>query len=389
MELVDLRPEHLDDLARVRARSFGHMTGDADAWRRETLAEAEVGRYLCVLVDGEAVAAARIWDFRQWWHGRPLSMAGVASVVVAPEVRGRGVARFLMKGVLSRARELGHPVTALYPATATLYRGLGYEYAGGRHRYTFDTAVLRALPGADVVVRRGGPADAAEVMSHVARVRADRRESGPIAWDEPHVREWLGEPNSFLYLAEDGFVVYGWDRSDRFTLLVEELVAASPQTARALCAVVGSGASISKRVHVRAAPHDPVHFVIPEEAASDVHVERWMLRLLDAPAAVAARGWPSSVDLDIVLRLEDTEVPDNDGLWRLKVSGGSGSLLPSPSADERDVLSLGARAAAALYAGTPLGTLRGSGLAWGGDPGLDGAVDAAFATPPAYLLDYF
>lgn len=389
MELRDLAPEHLDDLVRVRARSFGHSTGDPDAWRRSTLEEAEAGRYLCVVVDGEAVAAARIWDFRQWWHGRAVSMAGVASVVVAPEARGRGVARFLMQGVLARSRELGHPVTALYPATATLYRRLGYEYAGARHRYTFDTGVLRALPDTDVDVRRGGPDDAALLLELVAGVRSSRAESGPIAWDERHVREWLEEPNSFLYLAEDGFVVYGWDRSDGSTLLVEELVAASPETARALCAVVGSGASIAKRVHVRAAPHDPVHFVVPEESAHEVHVERWMLRLLDTPAAVAARGWPSSVELDTVLRLEDAELPDNGGLFRLVISGGRGSLTPETGGDDADVLTLGARAAAALYAGTPLGALRGAGLVRGGDPELDGAVDAAFATPSAYLLDYF
>jgi GNAT superfamily N-acetyltransferase len=35
-------------------------------------------------------------DMRQWWYGRPVPMAGVAGVKVAPEYRGQGVGRALM-----------------------------------------------------------------------------------------------------------------------------------------------------------------------------------------------------------------------------------------------------------------------------------------------------
>ncbi len=43
---------------------------------------------------------------------------------------------------------------------------------------------------------------------------------------------------------------------------------------------------------------------------------------------------------------------------------------------------------AALYAGTPLATLRLAGLASGGTQETDAALDAAFAATP-YLLDEF
>lgn len=51
-------------------------------------------------------------------------------------------------------------------------------------------------------------------------------------------------------------------------------------------------------------------------------------------------------------------------------------------------VSLGARGFAALYAGTPVQTLRTAGLADGGDPVTDDALDCAFAGTP-FLLDYF
>src|SRR5262245_16037483 len=54
---------------------------------------------------------------RQWWHGRPVPMAGVAGVMVAPEYRGRGVGRRLMTALLDEIVARGYPLSALFPAT--------------------------------------------------------------------------------------------------------------------------------------------------------------------------------------------------------------------------------------------------------------------------------
>ena len=51
-------------------------------------------------------------------------------------------------------------------------------------------------------------------------------------------------------------------------------------------------------------------------------------------------------------------------------------------------LALGAGGLAALYAGTPVATLRRAGLADGGSPDADAALDGAFAATP-FMLDGF
>ncbi len=51
-----------------------------------------------------------------------MPMAGVAGVVVSPEHRGRGVGTALMQGTITRGRELGYPLSVLYPATIPVYR---------------------------------------------------------------------------------------------------------------------------------------------------------------------------------------------------------------------------------------------------------------------------
>jgi predicted acetyltransferase len=385
LRLVDVRSEHLEDVERVRSRSFGLLE---PARREEWMAGAQTfiddGRLLGVMDGDELIASARYWDLQQWWGGRKVPMAGVAGVVVAPEYRGRGVGSMMMRGVLARAVEQGYPLSALYPATTVIYRHLGYEFGGGRYRYTFPAADLRSLGGKEVSVRRAGPADAKRFLELVGQLHTAARISGPLEWSEQKVADWLGEENSFCYLADDGFVVYGWQNGK---LRVEELVAGSDATARALWAIVGSGSSISTEVDAYISPDDPAHLLVDKEADKHAVIEHWMLRVLDAPAAISARGFAPGASLEVDLDLDDAELSANSGRWHLSVSGGSGSLTPSTASG--DALRLGSRGLTALYAGTPLPSVRRAGLAWGGSTADDGAIDTAFGGATPYMLDYF
>ncbi|MEV6415904.1 GNAT family N-acetyltransferase [Kribbella sp. NPDC051718] len=385
MRLVDVQTEHLDDVLRVRSRSFGLLeAGRREEWKADAQAWIADRRIVGVVDGDEVVAAARYWPFEQWWSGRKVPMAGVAGVVVAPEYRGRGVGSMVMRGILARAVEHGYPLSGLYPATTVIYRHLGYEFGGGRYRYTFPAADLRSLGGKEVSVRRAGPDDAGRLLELAGQLHSTGRSNGPVVWPETKVAEWLGEENSFCYLAEDGFVVYGWQSGK---LRVEELIAGSEATARALWAVVGSGSSISTDVDAYLSPEDPAHLLVPTEADKHALIERWMLRVLDAPAAISARGFALGASLEVDLDLDDSELSANTGRWHLSVSGGSGSLTRVESAG--DALRLGSRGLTALYAGTPLAAVRKAGLAWGGAAADDGAIDTAFSGSTSYMLDYF
>ena len=68
------------------------------------------------------------------------------------------------------------------------------------------------------------------------------------------------------------------------------------------------------------------------------------------------------------------------------MTGGRGHLVHSPEATHP--LTVGARGLAALYAGTPMATLRLAGLAAGGNAVADSELDGAFAGP-AFMLDSF
>jgi predicted acetyltransferase len=358
--------------------------------------------------DGARLAgSARYHPMRQWWQGKSLPMAGVAGVKVAPEYRGRGVGRELMTELIAEMARQGYPVSALYPATAPLYRSLGWEIAGGRYETTVPMGALAGLIGPDQAVavqaaagpagertkepaglRRASAADAAVVAETLGTVYGALRECGPATHDPGVIAAWLDNHDLFAYLADDGFLGYHWsDGHDG--IRVELLAAATASTARAFWRLLASHASMADEVRAYLAPDDPITWLTREPAASVRQVWSWMLRLIDVRSAIEARGFPSAVEVSAQLELADDVLPGNAGRWRLDVSDGVGKIARDGPARREQGLHLGARGLAALYAGVPLSTLRRAGLALGGDQSTDAALDSAFGGRQAFMLHAF
>ena len=187
------------------------------------------------------------------------------------------------------------------------------------------------------------------------------------------------------YLADDGVIWYGWDKGD---LTVHYAYAASEDTARTLWSLVGSTSSIAARTNAHLSPQDPLHWLIREKLEERSTTTEWMFRVLDVGEALERRGYPPVVSAETVLRVDDPALPGNSGTWGLRVSEGAGTATRLED-DGGRVPVLGPRGLACLYAGQPTSALRRAGLLVGGDPAEDHVLDAAFAGPAAYLLDFF
>jgi predicted acetyltransferase len=388
--------DDLDAQLDLSERAFGRLSpAERDQWRERVAEVIDDGRALGAFLDGRLVGGAAFHDMRQWWHGRAMPMAGVASVRVASEDRGRGVGRLLMTALLEQVAARGYPVSVLYPATMPLYRSLGWELAGAKHTAVIPARSLRPLPPPDVsaetdghapVLRRAGSGDADAVISVIGRVHEAARDSGPLTWDAATVRRWLADRDLYAYMCDDGFLAYRWDEANR-DLMVDRVAGVSGPTVRALWEHVASYASVAENVRAIVGPADAFWWLTRERDADVRHRRMWMMRVVDAPAAVAARGFPAAVSAAVPLLITDNARPANSGRWELTVAEGKGVLAPA-AANAASALAVGARGLAALYAGTPVVTLRRAGLARGGTPDGDAALDAAFAATP-YLLDSF
>jgi predicted acetyltransferase len=403
---VEIRPLTLDDdfdaQLDLGQRAFGVVPAQHRAsWLHAARRRAEQGRVLGAFAGGVPVGTALWHDMRQYWLGRPVACAGVAGVKVAPECRGRGIGRQLMTELLHLIAERGYPLSALYPATVPIYRSLGWELAGAKYRFSVPARSLLALREPDeeargggtghrdVAVRRAGPADAARVIGVIGDSHRAARDAGPVTWDEEWAQERLDRADLYTYLAgdaaDDGFTAYRWADRD---LWVDRVHARSPQALRALWSVIASHSSTADSVTGVTAPSDPFWWLTRERGAVVTRRSMWMLRVVDVPAAIAARGFPAAVALSVPLEISDQASPGNAGSWQLTVTDGTGTLIPNGSVSSPAPLQLSTRGVAALYAGTPLATLRLAGLASGGSGEADDALDAAFAAVP-YMLDEF
>ncbi len=428
----------------LRHRAFGPATRDRETMLAEQHAFVADGALIGAW-DGQAlVGSARVHDMRQWWGGRALPMGGVGGVKVAPEARGQGVGRALMTEVLAVMSRRGYALSALYPATAHIYRSLGWEIAGGGYRATIPGRSLGSLLAADpnlgepasasvrpeprgdpggrppglaprgdpggrppglaprgdpggrlpgMALRRAGPQDAEEVIAVLGAVHEAARHCGPCTRDAGTVRRWISRPDFFGYLAPDGFVGYGWRGDGAREMMVHTLQAASAPTARALWGIVASHASVTEVVHVNIAPQDPIGWLTREEDLSLRLRGNWMLRVIDPRAAIAGRGFPVGAQISVPLELIDPDLPANSGPHTLTVGDGRGYLLsgltePAPGSPASGPVRLGPRGFAALFGGVPMTTLRLAGLAAGGDAHADALLDGAFAAQP-FMLDWF
>jgi predicted acetyltransferase len=96
----------------------------------------------------------------------------------------------------------------------------------------------------------------------------------------------------------------------------------------------------------------------------------WMVRIIDAPAAVAQRGYNPHVTIEVELELSDDHFAHNSGRFVLTVREGHGTLTAGGSGE----LALDIREFAAGYTG---------------QRARDPRLSAAFGGRPPTLVDFF
>jgi predicted acetyltransferase len=382
---VIIRPPRDEDdrqIYEVNRLAFG---GPREPDERRLWSHRKEGWYGFVAeLDGRVVGTLKVREYQQFFGGQVVPMGGVASVAVAPSARGRGVASALVDAALPALLDRGHSLSALYPTVPPLYRSRGWEQTGNYESVILRPELFASLPrpAARQAMRRATEADLSAI--HDCYLRFAQTFDGMLDRSTAAFQLARMLENDLVEVVpgEDG-TIRGYlvgERPDWDKLTIEDLVADDRETALTLFANLASWSGLVSEITLRI--NDPAwwQLLVTQPVLHDIRNHPWMLRVIDLPAAVAARGWPlaahlapTSVDIEVI----DEHAPWQAGRHRLVVDGDKVVCEPGGEGTVR----LQARALGPWYAGSAdTAMLRRGGLL-DGDPAAAQVLDLLTGAP--------
>jgi predicted acetyltransferase len=375
------RPEDLPALFEADGRGFGfHYTEQAVQDGIPTL---DPERFLLAVDGAEIVGVTGSYGFDVTPPGgAPVATEGVTWVSVAATHRRRGILRALFTQQHRGFVAAGVPLAVLTASEGGIYGRFGYGPATVDRLVEVDRrhAVWRADapdPGGARYVRTGEFAALAPALHARWCARTPGAVSRGAAWwhrhllDRDHAR---GGGSAMFHLAHpDGFASY---RVADDVCRVVDLFAVTREAHLALWRVL-LALDLVETVRTRAlAADDPLPFLLADPRAvrqTDDRHGMWA-RVLDVPAALAARRY--AVEVDVVLEVHDP-VWGRGGRFHLAggPDGAECSATDRPPAVHVDAAALGS----VYFGGHRLRTLAAAGRAGAADQDLLRRLDVALA----------
>lgn len=328
------------EVARVADWAFAQVF-DPARFERSLPLKRTVESYLATL-DGESAGACGVFPLTLTLPGGGVvATAGVTDVGVLPSHRRRGVLTAMMQRMLDDAVAAGRVAAILYASEAGIYGRYGYGPASRTKRVSVPVSRSAFRPdilgGADP--RRGRlravePAAAGELVAPVyerfCTTRPGEVARGQAYWDfllAVHPRKTAEDRMCLVHESADGvpdgYVLYtvadSWGHGGpAHTAEVVELVALDAAAELALWAALFD---LDLVTTVEA-------YVPADSLLFDALADRWAVgtrgegdelwaRILDVPAALAARHYRVPVELGI--EVLDDRRPEVGGLFRLSV----------------------------------------------------------------------
>ncbi|MET7679930.1 GNAT family N-acetyltransferase [Streptomyces sp. NPDC005423] len=339
----------------------------------------EVDRSLGVWDGDTCVGTAGAFSFRITVPGgASVPAAGVTMVSVAATHRRRGILASMMRRQLDDVRSWGEPLAVLTASEPAIYGRFGYGIATTRLSAEIDTDRVRlSVPAGtdDVRLRLADPVSVREACEAVYARRVAGR-PGMLArrpgWEnlpllDPESARQGTSPLRCVLAERDGEVL-GYARyftkprwtpeGPAGTVELRDLEALDPASHAALWRFLfGIDLTGTVRLHTRPVDDAWQHLVSDIRRCAVRHRDSLHVRLVEVGAALEARTYQAPVDL--VLAVEDSFCPWNEGSWRL--TGDTKGASCERTGDAADLALTVRELGAAYLGGVSLASLAAAG----------------------------
>ena len=353
-----------------------------------------------VRVDDRIVGGLAFYRMSHVFGREAVGAAGISGVAIDPVVRGSQVCATMLKTTLRELHDEGMPIASLYASTQHPYRSVGFEQAGSRFDYTLP---LRCLPrpNRSLACHRCEHAPLA-AMRDVHRSQADETNGNLVRTDglwERLLRPYDGK-RCVTYLFGDrenpaGYAILkqaGRDAGVPAELVVTDYAVNTAAALDRLMSLLHDHRSMFDRVRWCGGPQDALLAAASEHWVTVHEMSRWMVRILNVPAALLSRGYPPTLSGEVRLVIEDDLLADNAGVWRLAWTNGSIEVerIAAELPDHASLARVDVRYLVPLYSSfLTAGQLRQFGHLRSGSRHDIDVLDAAFAGPSPWLPEYF
>lgn len=323
--------ESLDEYISIAGESL--LAFDQEAWR---LYVERIGQEnLRGVYDGPRLAGGMaFYRMGQWFGGKEIPCAGISGVAISPVDRGTGACGTLLRSVLRELRDEGIPIASLYASTQSLYRKFGFEHAGTQTQYSIPLASLGCQDRSLEIHRFvSPPIDKLDLVAD-ARAAATNGNLGRTEGLWQRLLNPYDGRGSITYLlgdidAPEGFAILRpgtREGGHPQPLLSTDVAANTPHALRRLVTLIRDHRSMCDSFQWFGSPSDPIHFLADEQFVSVKHFMRWMLRIVDLPAALTTRGYDDTVEGELHLQVTDDLLSENAGRLILRVADGKASV---------------------------------------------------------------
>lgn len=353
----------------------------------------------------EPIAALSVFERAMSLNGGKLTAGLVSSVAVAPDQHRRGYAGRLMAGLLEELYQKELPISVFFPFSLAYYRRLGYALVNLNWFLDIPPHSLPDYPER-IAVRRATSDDDAAIRDCYERARRQPENNGWLArteWEWEN-RVWREGREAVVCPADgevEGYLIYSvtWSFEER-PVKVAEWVATSDAAWRSL---VGFLASLREQATVVTynAPQDSPLLLALNEPYSAVGgstefvfyqtarlVSGFTLRVVHLPTALCRRRYPPDLKTELLLRVEDPQLPGNGKPLLVHIVDGAASVAPvyslfpdhTPASVETDIATFSQLFAGFISAeqARKLGGLHA-------DDATCARLSTAFAAAPLYM----